>query len=201
MLKENVRAALGAPRQKGLGRSHQRRHAKKKRPATRAAAPNFAPTNGTAMSTQVRFPTINTRIELPRQSSFPDFPWISSRAAAKLRSAFDEIDFDGDGTLNRDEVVNVASRETSTQAAVRKFLGLSNEEVLSSYYWEQVFTSMDTNQDNMVSFEEFVMHLWPPPIGDGVVAGSVVASGADNDAVVTAEVIAPGGYIGNPLSL
>ena len=58
---------------------------------------------------------------------------------------------------------------------------------------------MDTNHDNMVSFEEFVMHLWPPPIGDGVVTGSVVTSGAGNDAVVTAEVIAPGGSIGNPL--
>ena len=162
-------------------------------------SPQAASTNGTAMNTQVRFPTINTRIELSRQSSFPDFPWISSRAAAELRSAFDEIDFDGNGTLSRDEVVNVASRGTSTQATVRKFLGLHDEEVLSSDYWDQVFTSMDTNHDNMVSFEEFVMHLWPPPIGDGVVTGSAVTSGAGNDAVVTAEVIAPGGSIGNPL--
>ena len=90
---------------------------------------------------------------------------------------------------------------------MRKFLGIHDEELLSSDYWGQVFTSMDTNHDNMVSFEEFVVHLWPPPVADRIVAGSVVVSassvgadddawlfgGADDDAVITTAVIAPNG--------
>lgn len=128
------------------------------------------------------------RVELARQSSFPEFPWLSSRAITDLRWAFNDIDTDGNGTLSRDELVEVASRGDATQKTIRKLLGIPEEEVLMASYWDQVFTSMDTNHDNMVSFEEFVVHLWPPPGGDSVVTGAVVAGDGVGDAVIVSSV-------------
>ena len=124
------------------------------------------------------------RVELVRHSSFREFPWLSSRAITDLRRAFTDVDTSGNGTLSRDELVGVASRGGATQKTIRKLLGVPDEDILAANYWKQLFTSMDTNHDNTVSFKEFVLHLCPPPDGDSAIARAVVNGDRVGDAVL-----------------